>query len=467
MSQQLPYSYVNLGDARQQLANRLYDSAQIFWSADEINRIIVEALRTWNALTSMWREDFTFQTVQGTTWYDLTDLSQMPNTVRPYTVTDEIIYQDIFFHLLEPVGGPVSVQFTTDDVVNAVQRRRDEVLSVTSCTQTRLTVPAVNGRITLDDHVFDVRRMAYIPGFTFMGGYGSGYYGQGLYGYSNPNKVIGYVVWPGDVWSSQSFNRLWTLQPPGKPRTYIMSTEPPLSFTTDRAPDSAGAYELLVTQAGNTLVFGSPIPLQIPDDWTHVVKWGALSDLFGREANASDPLRQEYCEQRYKMGMALLKKAPALLAMRNGDVAMQIDAVRSADLYNTNWQAQAQAKPKTALYSGLNLIALTPTPDGPTVPYMMTVTCVENAPVPVADGDQIQVSRGDYDAVLDYCVHLAMLKVGGAEFSATIPLFRRFLDQASTYGLKLREIAEYTDIIYSMGNLEKAMNPVMVPEDQS
>jgi len=463
MSQQAPYSYVNLGTARQQLANRLFDTGQIFWSAAELNQIITEALRTWNALTAMWREDFTFQTVQGTTWYDLTDTVAMPNTVRPYTVNDTVIYQAILYHLLEPATGPVSVQFSTDDIVNAVQRRRDEVLSTTSCTQTRRLVGAVNGRITLPDSVIDVRRMAYLPAFTFMGGYGSGFYGAGLYGFSNPNRVVGYVVWPGDVWSSQSFNRLWTLQPPGKPRTYLLSTEPPLSFTTDRAPDTAGSYELLTIEAGGALSFTVPSTLNVPDDWTHVIKWGALADLFGRAANAEDPLRQQYCEQRFQMGMKLLTTAPALLAMRISDVAIQVDAVRHADLFNTNWQALAQAKPKTTLYSGLNLIALTPTPDGPTPPYMMTVTCVENAPVPVADGDFIQMSRGDYDAVLDYSVHLAMLKVGGAEFTSTIPLLQRFLKQASVYGLKLREIAEFTDIIYGLANLEKSMNPVTIP----
>jgi hypothetical protein len=464
MSQAAPYSYVSLGVARQQLAQRLFDSGQVFWSPSELNLILTEALQTWNALTAMWRNDFLFSSVPNTTWYDL---SQQANTLRPYTVPDTFIYQSILFHLLEPPTGPVSLQLTTDDIVNAVQRRRDEILSTTSCTQTRRLVPAVNGRITLPDTVLDVRRMAYMPAFVPRGGYGSGYYGQGLYGRSPRNFIQGYVMWPEDAWAMQSFNYTYTLQPPGKPSTYLMSTEPPLSFDTDRPPDTAGQYELLTVEAGGTLSFTAPSTFTIPDDWTHVIKWGALADLFGRQSNAADPLRQSYCENRYKMGLMLLAKAPALLAMRNGNVPLQVDAIRAADYYNTNWQAEPVGAPGDALYSGLNLVALSPIPDAgpaPGTPYSLTATVVENAPVPIADGDPVQCSRGDLDVILDYAVHVCLVKVGGAEFTSSIPLFERFLKQASIYGLKLAELGEFTKPIYDLANLEKNMSPILAPE---
>lgn len=467
MTQAAPYSYVTLAQARQELANRLYDSNQVFWSPVELSQIIQEALRTFNALTGMWRGDFTFQLVQGTTWYDLADTANLPNTLRPYTVTDAVLYTAILYHLLEPPTGPVSLQLTTDDLVNAVQRRRDEILSTTSCTQTRLLVPAVNGRITLPDNVLDVRRMAYLPAYVPQGGYGSGYYGQGVYGVSPPTFYEGYVMWPEDTWAEQSFEYQYTQNPPGKPATYLMSTEPPLSFDTNCPPDTAGQYELLTVQAGGTLSFAAPSTFTIPDDWTHVIKWGALADLFGRGSNASDPLRQQYCEQRYRMGLKLLASAPALLAMRVGNVPLLVDAVRSADLYDTNWQANPQGTPTNYLYSGLNLVALDPAPDAgpsPGQPYMMTATVVENAPVPVLDADLVQLSRGDYDAVLDYCVHIASLKQGGKEFTDTMPLFERFMKQAGVYGLKLAELAEYTKPIYDLANLERNMNPVLAPE---
>jgi hypothetical protein len=464
MPQAAPYSFVDLATMRQELANRLYDSNQIFWSPSELNQIIVESLRTWNSLTGYWRGDFLFQTIQGTYFYDLTAVT---NTLRPYTVTDATLYQAILYHMLEPVTGPVSLQFSVDDMVNAVQRRRDEVLTSTSCTQTLRYVGAVNGRITLPDSVLDVRRMAYLPGYVPRGGYGSGYYGSGEYGYSPATFYTGYVVWPEDTWAMTSYDYNWTQNPPAFPSTYIMSTEPPLSFDVNCPPIAAGQYELLTVEAGGTLNFAVPSTLQVPDDWTWVIKYGALADLMGRQANAADPLRQVYAEQRYKMGMALLEKAPALLAMRVNNVPLQIDAVRSADYYNTNWEANPQGQPADCLYSGLNLIAITPVPDNQPfagVPYDITATVVENAPVPVADTDNIQMSRGDYDAVLDYCVHLALFKAGGKEFSDTLPLFDRFMKQCALYGLKLSELVEYMKPIYDAANYEKNQAPVLAPE---
>lgn len=161
------YSYLTRAQCRQQLANRLYDPTQQFWSQAELNLLIAESLRTWNAITAFWRGDFIFPTVLGTQWYDLTDIINLPNTLRPFTLTVNDICKDIQFALLEPaVGLPwigVSTQFTQADLTNAITRRIDEILSSTGCFTTRRLVPAVAGRIQLPDTVIDVRRMAYIP----------------------------------------------------------------------------------------------------------------------------------------------------------------------------------------------------------------------------------------------------------------------------------------------------------------
>src|SRR6267154_2448970 len=127
------YTFATLSQVRQQLANRLYDSSQVFWSAAELNLYLYEALRTWNALTSYWRNEFTFSTQPNIAYYDLTDIANLPNTLRPLTIQDTDLYTLLQYHLLEPAAwNPwtgVSAQFTADDLLNAVSRRRDEVLS--------------------------------------------------------------------------------------------------------------------------------------------------------------------------------------------------------------------------------------------------------------------------------------------------------------------------------------------------
>jgi hypothetical protein len=437
-----PYSYVTLTQARQELANRLYDPTQVFWSAAELNAYLAEALRTWNALTSYWRDDFLFTPRQGVTWYDLTNATNLPNTLRPYTVTDASLYLTMQYHLLEPATGinpwAGSAQFTADDLLNAVSRRRDEVLSTAGCTVTRRVVPAVAGRITLADTVIDIRRVAYLPAV------------------GSPS-----TLWPDDTWSEMAFRPRYLQLPAGTPEMYLQTTQPPISFDVNRPPGSAGSYELLTIEAGIPLSVGTPSTLGIPDDWTPTVKWGALADLLSRESNAKDSVRAQYCEARYRMGLKLLDGAAGLLALRVGNVPVQIDSVRAADLYAASWQAAAQGPPTAAYYAGLNLFAFAPAPDGGV--YSATATVVENAPVPTSDASLVQLGRDDYDVMLDYAQHLAAFKMGGSEFLATMPLFQRFMKQASIYSSKLDEVAEYTSFILGLASREKDMNPVTTP----
>lgn len=659
------YNYITFAQAKQQLASRLYDATKQFWSDAELGVYLQESMRTWNALTAYWRGDFTFLAQQNVTWYDLTDTSVMPNTLRPYTLTDADLYTAIQYHLLEPVGpiNPwtgVSAQFSADDVISAALRRRDELLSVTGCTLTRRVVPAVPGRIQLPDTVVDVRRLAFLigsqgtwqasepdafifnpllntvypkPGTLNPGGFqgesasvlnadlGADHFAEatvavlgtiipginnsvsvctgmtidpatgliscylfgirrdggysltwevnilpgtglgpptdfqrgpfpgfpdrfdlpfgvghvirlelsgnqltakldgtivfgplaadlpgapfgitqltghhvGVEGYptivglansiqlsnfrcgslpSGPVQVpllvnigdatipnhAGVLIHPDDTWGEQSFDRNYLQQPSRIPSTYLMSTEPPISFDTDAAPPPGGNYELLTVETNASIDMG----ILVPDDWVHVIKWGALADLLSRESNAKDPLRAAYCEQRYRMGLALLSSAPALLAMRSGNVPLQVDAVSGADQFQTTWQAAVSGVPEMALHAGLNKLALSPAADikGP---HSLTATVVQNAPVPTVDGDPLQVARDDLDVILDYAQHLAAFKMGGAEFLATIPLLQRFMKKAEVYGLKLAELGEYTSVLYALSQRENQMNPRMAP----
>lgn len=441
-----PYTYITLAQLRQYIANRLYDSGQIFWSPPELNLLIAEALRTWNALTGYWRDDFLFTPSQGTTWYDITSLSQMPNTLRALTLTDRYLYSVIQYHLLEAVAWNPwtgkSNQFGEGDLVGAVGRRRDELLSATSCSITRRTVPAVSGRIRFPDTVIDVRRLAYLPAI------------------GDPS-----VLWPEDAWGEQSFDASYLQTPPGTPLTYLMSTQPPISFDTNCAPIAAGSYEALTVEAGPTLAAATAQLLTVPDDWTWVIKWGALADLLSRDEEARDVPRAEYANQRYRMGLAALAAAPALLAARIGNVAVPVDAVRAADLYNTSWEAAAQGPPSAIYHAGLNALALSPSPDA--ARYSITLTVIRNAIIPVLDADYVQVGRDVLDAIIDYVEHLSLFKSGGAEFAATTPLLQRFLKVAATYNRKLLEIAEFQSMLAGVSQLEQNENPVMTPDDGS
>jgi hypothetical protein len=425
----------DLSDAYSALGSRLYDPTNQFWTQAELLLYIQEAMREWNALAAYWRGDFTFPSQADETWYDITNLTTAPNTLRPLTQTTTNLYTLIQYHLLEPpVGnGPWtgSAQFTIAELQYAVERRLNELLGASGCSITQSLIPATPGRITLPATTLDLRRVAFIP-----------------------TSGAPTTLWQDDAWAWGAFEPDYTTLPQGVPATYAQNTQPLLTFDVDRTLNVAGQYELLTTQ-GTTAAPGASVI--VPDDWAWVAKWGALADLLGRESNAKDLPRASYCEARYRMGTQLLMMAPAVLGFRVNNFPMQVDSVRGADLYNGGWEGATPATPTTVLAAGLNLLALTPTPNS--AAYTLTATVVENCPVPSLPTDCINVTEDVFEAILDEAQHLAAFKMGGAEFQATYPMHQRFLSLASLYASRLEEMGEFADAILNQSKQEADMNP--------
>jgi hypothetical protein len=433
------YSFVSLVQAQSDLGARLYDPTNQFWSAAELSAYLLEALQEWNALTSWWATDFTFTLSPSSQWYDLTLL---PGSPRPLTVTDQTLLSLIEYHLLEPqtpnypLAWLGSSQFALSDILGAIQRRRDETLSLSGCQLTRSVIPVPFGRVYLTDSTIDVRRVAWFP--------------QTGLGYStNP-------LYQADGLEKEYFSPGWTTGAQGPPNLWLESTQPPLSFDVDTTPPVSGNFELLLINAGPALSQAQSTILGIPDDWAWVVKWGALGDLLSREGSAKDPLRATYANKRYREGIVLLSQASALLLLRVNNLPLETDAVRNGDNYNVGWQGLAPGAPQVAYVAGLNLIAF-PTVDGST--YSILGTVVQNAPFTDANGN-LQVARENYDVILDEAQHLAMFKVGGQEFVSTFPLRQRFLKQASIYNSKLTDLGDMVGTILDTSSQESRVNPV-------
>lgn len=439
------YTYATLAQAQASLASRLYqsatDTAQQFWTASEITVYVVEALRTWNALTSFWRAEFPFTLVQNQFWYSIPGQA---NSIRPFTITDQSLVTTCEYHLLEPLTSSYpltwtgSLQFSVADILEALTRNQNQALGSSGCTITQANVaaPVSDQRIFLSDSSIDIRRVAWIPatGFGFV---------------NTPLRQT-------DVWAKRAFDYGYTTAPQEPPDGWMQNAEPPLSFDVDRVVPVEGTYDVLTVNAGATFDADAAQLLSVPDDWSWVVKWGALADLLSRESNAKDPLRAAYCAQRFEEGCRLMSDAAALLSLQINGIPLFVDAVTNGDNFNPLWQANAAASPSSCYTAGLNLIAF-PAPDAG--PYSALATVVKNAPVPSANSDYIQVARNDYDAIINYAQHLAMVKVGGAEFLATVPLYQAFMRQASQYNKKLVSQGQFQMPMYEVSQLEEERNP--------
>lgn len=453
----MPYTYANLNDALTALSERLYDNgiagqpAFQQWTQTELTGYVQEALRTWNALSGFHRTAMSFNLSQGAFFYDL---HAQNNTVVPLSVTQNSVVVQIENHLLEPptTSYPLtwtgSNQIALADILEALQRRQDETLGTAGCTIASSLVAAsdANKNTTLGDNTIDIRRVAWVP---------------------DGNNYTTKILRQSDAWAERAFDYSYTSASPQPPRTWYQSTEPPISFSVDYLPPTTGNYNILTVQAGpawtasnNSANAGTTIP----DDWTWVLKWGALFDVLSRESSAKDILRSEYCRKRYTEGQALLQQSATVLALKLNGSPMAIDAVTSGDEFNPSWQSNSNLAP-TAAYLTANLVAFGSRriPEGASGNnwsgnYTAAVTVVQNAPVPQNGTDFIQVAKDDYDSVIDYAQHLAMFKQGGYEFLATIPLYQKFQRKAALYNSKLSEMGFFEWPMQDLGTLEEKQN---------
>jgi len=348
------YGWLQFATARQQLAQRLADSGNVYWTDAENGLYIQKALRIFNALSYTWKADFAY--ISSKLWNSLGLLSGSP---RLRTLTDIGSYTTMEYHLLEPPSGGTwtgSSQFTISDLSQALQQRRDEMLQVSNCNQSLMTGIALTPntrRTTLPDTVIDVARVRYQPlqatttGTATSGalsiavasvagiainqlvtGTGLAYptivlgIGSGSIILSQPTTgaVSGTLQFYGastlyrdDTVAQEFYEAGFWQTPGGRPQTFMLSSEPPLSWDVDIPPGQPGSYEAVVLQSG--AVFSPPTAtlLGIPDDFAWVAEWGALADLLGRESEATDRERAAYCLRRYQDGLNLLLKTPWIM----------------------------------------------------------------------------------------------------------------------------------------------------------
>jgi hypothetical protein len=383
---------------------------------------IQESLRTWNVMAAWFRDRMVFNTTSAVPWYDL---ATQPASLIPRTVTDQQLFEEMEYHLLEPPTPGTwtgSEQFNAQDLTTALQQRRDQFLLETGCVLTHaatsIGLPAT-GRVGLGSSVIDVRRMAYLD-------------------------VTGLItlLWRVDENQLFAYSQGWSVNP-GPVQAYSVVATPPVTVQLAPIPSVSGTLDLVTVNSGAALNPASGVVLGVPDDLAWVIKWGALCDLLTKDGPPSDPFRAKYCEQRWKEGVELARAtATIMFAYLDG---VQVTPVSFFDLdcdpaHPTNWQNDAPGTPGTLAMGGMNLIALDPPPNAN--PHSVQLDVLRNFPIPVADTDPIQVGQEELDVITDYSEHLAAFKMGGAEFQATMPAYQRMTRLAKQQNARWRAVSK-------------------------
>lgn len=423
-----------------------------FWTLSEIQSYAVESCRTWNALAGWSKSRLAFDTIPvggpvtavQSQWYDLSSL--FPAALG-YNVLDSYLVPVIEYHLLEPPtypGWTGTPMFSIDAILEAIGRRRDQFILESLQVLSILTpaAPGPSGRFTINDAVLDVRRLAW----------------------QDSNSGQWTTLWRSNEFAAASFRPKWD-NAPGLPQTFSVAVTPDFQIQLIPGPSNSGNLHLVVAAAGKVPSTGGYPPgvsLGIPDDWTWVVKFGALADLLSMDGPARDPDRAAYCEQRFQQGIQFSRLATTVLNTQLASGTILLGSVFGLDSFRPSWLNAAPGPPDTAAMMGFNLMALSTPSDRP---YGVTFDAVTNAPLPVNPASAYTVApfpvgRDALDVVVDYAEHLAAFKMAGPEFMATAACWDRMVRLAGIYNQRMKAVAE--PALFDRTRLQENEVPVRV-----
>ena len=496
------YSWLSKTAAVFALQDRLKSANVGFWADAECFVYLCESLRHWNGLTEQWNQLFPINDANGQ-WINT---GTLPGSPRLRSVTDQYLYNQMCSMLLEPqlsAGAWAGTnQFTLQNLQYCLQKRTQEVIQAASCNLAQLSpidaTPGVNAGYALADTVLQPRRMRFLalvvdttgtassgastvtlgsPQGVFEGqviggaGIQAGTFVTGIAGNvasislptsgalagSEVQFFLPVTLTREDALAFQSFNPEYE-QEVGYPQSWAIASEPPLSFDVDIAPTTPGYFDVIALNAGPTFAPPAASLLGVPDDWSMVPMYGALADVLGMEAEATDRQRAAYCMERYTQMLEMMKESNWLLKTFINGVAVPSTSLAEMDSQAVGWQ-QSQNNLPTVVQAGMDLIA--PVPGNG---QLVSVSLLGNAPLLDSTNTYVQCSMDDFEAVLNYAQHLASFKEGGAEFAATMPLLKDFYRAAASVNKRWATYGVFVEMLRAEGRKQEESEPKEIHE---
>lgn len=481
------YSWLSKTDAIAALQGRLNNTS--FWAPAELWIYITEALRHWNGLTEQWNVAFPVPNANGQ-WINTGTLTGSP---RLRSQTDVALYTQMEYMLLEPPSGGTwtgTNQFNLAALQSALQKRTQEVIQATSCNLAQLSpINSTPGtrRSVLADTVLQPRRIRFLALMVQTAGTASSGSSQVTVGsaaaISEGQVITGTGIQTGtfvtgvsglavsislpasgavlgqiqcylpvtltreDVVAFQSFEPEYE-QTVGFPQSWTVASEPPLAFDVDVAPTTPGNFDVIALNAGPTFNPPGASLLGVPDDWSMVPMYGALADVLAMESESTDMARSNYCLQRYTQMLEMMKASNWLLDTNIAGRTADTTSLAEMDSFAVGWQ-ESQSNLPAVVEAGMDFIA--PIPG---VSQLVTLTLLGNAPLLDSTGVYVQVSRDDFEQILNYAQVLSCFKMGGTPFSDTMPLLKDFYRAAAAVNKRLANAGIFVEILRAQGRAQ-------------
>lgn len=444
----MSYAQITLAQLAAQISNELEDPTNVFWALDEIYRTINEALLYWGALTSYWRDRATFPTSSTSSVYDLsstTSTSAALSLLRSRLYTFGNLANEIQYHLLEPTGGIAagsSKQFTPALIGSILKNRRNEFCIDTQNPLTYASFAVagvgVDGRFDLDSAIASVMRASWADSVSNIGSTQS--------------------LKREDAWTADKYNPLWTAAP-GVPNAYSTAETKPIQIQFIPAPANSGTLNLIHVSSLNLTVVDAT-SFAVPDEWVHALKYGTMYELLSTYSEGFDPIRSQYCLERYNQYLRIAGLNRSLLRVQRADTPYRpipLDIFSNLDSFRPFWETRAGATPDYAACA-FDLLALSPVAQAGT---SVNVQCdvVRSAPLPVLTTDYVQIGREEISYIVDLCRHVLSFKLEGAEFVATMPLYDNFIRGAQKQNKQLMDKCQYFTPLFGQPKTQSLAQP--------
>lgn len=434
---------------KDQFFKRIGDTSRTFWTDDEADILLKEALYTFGAIGHMWRNQIEIKTTTGQIFYDITTDLFKEQELTAFNLDYQFIVDCINFHLIENISlfNQVSEVTSLDEILKFARNRVNQFQFETGLILSKKLFtlnPANDNSIIVDDEIIDVVRVGFIDLDELL----------------NPDNI--FPLRREDETSIGYFNRNAFNSTTILPEFYTLTLGNLNTIEIYPSPSNLSKLEIIsVNGIPSSTVLALNTKVGIPDNLVPYIKFGILADIYAKDGIAYNPSMAAYCEDRWNEGLIIGNNYSSILEAKVNGLPLLIDSLTSADNNQYGWQNNIDA-PSLLLAAGYNMIAVNCVPDNV---YSLLMFAVTNAYIPANDDDFIDVKMEYIEPLLDYCVHLANIKNGADAMQATIGERNDFTKVGIKNNLRLIKSGYSVETMFKRTKRQEEDMPVRVTEE--
>lgn len=427
---------------RNLLIKKLGEDTSSFRSEVELNQIIEESLLTFGAAGQAWKNKIRLDITSTNLFYDITTDTEVADLdLIKFSLTYQFIIDRLNAILFEEIStlNPTGQIITLDEILKFCRNRVNQFQFQTGLIISRdvvdLLSPPINEKIIADE-IIDLIRVAYIDLSNNNLCYKLREEDEASLGYNSSNVFVTTKRVP-DYYTSAlgTLNQIFLYPPPA----------------------NLGKLEILSIKgisAQTTISATTVIPL--PNNLVPYILFGVLADVFAKDGVSFDLSRASYCEERWNEGIIIGSNYSSILQGYLNGVPISLDSITSLDNNQYGWQ-NSTGKPSIVATAGYNLLATNKIVD---VNYSLLLQVITNAYLPTSDDDFIDIKLEYIEPLLNYCVHLALIKDGIAAIKQSDQMRQEFLKVAVSNNIRLIKRGQSIESMFRKVKLESADNPI-------